>query len=83
MKDWKTYALVIIALWCAYLTWRTTPSVVWSAHYEQEYGGDKPIYWWWGRNYHREPPATPSVDHSLRLRALVDEVRRARPKAGR
>lgn len=24
MKDWKTYAIVALAAWCAYLTWRTS-----------------------------------------------------------
>jgi hypothetical protein len=23
MKDWKTYAIIVLAAWCAYLTWRS------------------------------------------------------------
>ena len=50
MKDWRNYALAFLALWCVWLTWRTTPSVVWSANQEQEYSR-APVLWWWGRNY--------------------------------
>lgn len=24
MKDWKNYAIFLLALWCVWLTWRTT-----------------------------------------------------------
>ena len=54
MKDWKNYAIFLLAFWCVWLTWRTTPSVVWSANYEQEYNSRTPVYWWWGKNFSME-----------------------------
>jgi len=35
MKDWKTYALIVLAAWCAYLTWRTMPYQIWEANEAQ------------------------------------------------
>lgn len=38
MKDWKTYAIVALALWCAWLTWKASqpatldPEAVWDAY---------------------------------------------------
>ena len=38
MKDWKTYAIVALALWCAWLTWQSgqpaplDPEAVWDAY---------------------------------------------------
>ena len=38
MKDWKTYAIVALALWCAWLTWKANrpqpldPEAVWDAY---------------------------------------------------
>ena len=38
MKDWKTYALIALAAWCAYLTWKVAqpqkldPDSVWDAY---------------------------------------------------
>lgn len=38
MKDWKTYAIVALALWCAWLTWKAgqpatlDPDAVWDAY---------------------------------------------------
>lgn len=38
MKDWKTYAIVALAVWCAWLTWKSAqrrpldPEEVWDAY---------------------------------------------------
>jgi len=38
MKDWKTYALIALAAWCAYLMWKISqpqkldPDAVWDAY---------------------------------------------------
>lgn len=38
MKDWKTYAIIALALWCAWLTWKAShptaldPEAVWDAY---------------------------------------------------
>ena len=38
MKDWKTYAIVALAIWCAWLTWKAgqpatlDPEAVWDAY---------------------------------------------------
>lgn len=49
MKDWKTYAIAILALWCAYLTWRTMPYQIWEAN-EAQMKSKGDCLWIWNRH---------------------------------
>ena len=48
MKDWKTYAIVALALWCAWLTWKANrpqpldPEAVWDAYETARKSGPMP-----------------------------------------
>ena len=48
MKDWKTYAIVALALWCAWLTWKASqpatldPEAVWDAYATAKKSGPTP-----------------------------------------
>lgn len=48
MKDWKTYAIVALALWCAWLTWKANrpqaldPEAVWDAYETARKSGPTP-----------------------------------------
>ena len=44
MKDWKTYVIVVLVLWCAYLTWRTMPYQIWEANEAQNHSRED-VYW--------------------------------------
>ncbi len=47
MKDWKTYALIALAAWCAYLTWKVSqpldPDAVWDAYQSASGPVAKPV----------------------------------------
>jgi len=47
MKDWKTYAIIILAAWCAYLTWRVSPAIIHRA-YDYNHMSNDDVYWWNG-----------------------------------
>ena len=58
MKDWKTYALILLTTWCAYLSWRVTPAMIYRAN-EYQTTCRKDVYWWFGEDCNR-------IDDSLR-----------------
>ena len=57
MKDWKTYAIVLLALWCAYLTWRTMPYQIWEANEAQKHSRED-VHWIGNRHSPAAPTAS-------------------------
>ena len=39
MKDWKTYAIIVLAAWSVWLTWRTMPNQVFMACHDANVPG--------------------------------------------
>lgn len=59
MKDWKTYAIIVLALWCVYLTWRVSPALVWQANNLQDHRREN-VYLWFGQPRPERPPRDPA-----------------------
>lgn len=78
MKDWKTYALIALAAWCAYLTWRTMPYQIWEAN-EAQMGSRDDVYWIGNRHPPAKPPklnAQTNVVKRLPMPGLIGERRK-------
>lgn len=73
MKDWKTYAIIMLAAWCAYLSWRVTPAIIHRA-YDYNHMSNDDVYWWFGKDANH-------MDKSQQVKAghLLDINRKARP----
>lgn len=72
MKDWKTYAIIALALWCAYLTWRVSPAIVWQAHNFQNHHRDRNVYLWLGHPPVEVPRSEYSPPRQVHHSRLLD-----------
>lgn len=77
MKDWKTYAIIILAAWCAYLTWRVSPALVWQANNLQNHHREN-VYWWFGKPRPERTAEAPASTPQPKLR--TSSLLRRKPK---
>ena len=70
MKDWKTYAIIVLAVWCAYLTWRVSPAIVWQANNLQDHHREN-VYWWFGKPRPERAAQPPALQPQTRPSGLL------------